>query len=34
MAEVLTGNRNHFQLRPCGPFGGVPKKPPPPPLKA
>jgi hypothetical protein len=32
MAEVLTGNRNHFQLRPCGPFGGVPKKPPPPPL--
>ena len=30
MAEVLTGNRN--QLRPCGPFGGVPKKPPPPPL--
>ena len=32
MAEVLTGNRNHFPLRPRGPFGGVPKKPPPPPL--
>ena len=29
VAEVLTGHRNHFHLRPCGPFGEKQEKPPP-----
>jgi hypothetical protein len=27
MAETLTGDRTHFHLGPCGPFGEKPKGP-------